>query len=412
MYSFNPHTTGHRSTLAYILSVLSTPPLAGFYRLAQQPFPAVSGAVFSSRLVLGDTVPRTASAMSLSPPTPHHEPVFAPLALVSAQGCAAGDFGSSVNGSVALVERGGCAFGTKSALAGKAGARALVVYNNEPGSVSGTLGTPEDAHVPTFGIAREEALDFVKALNNGDKIEAIAYVDSVVSLINTTNIVAQTVAGDQENYVMLGAHSDSVSEGPGINDDGSGTLSLLEVATALAGYAVNNCVRFAWWSGEEEGLLGSDYYVQQLEPEENLRIRLFMDYDMLASPNFAYQVYDARDAVNPKGSQALRDLYTTYYEEKGVNWTYIPFDGRSDYDGFIRNGIPGGGIATGAEVSKSQREQAMFGGEAGVPYDKCYHQLCDNVGNVNVTAWVLNTKVRRLGHHSATLLVSHLDRWR
>jgi aminopeptidase Y len=209
----------------------------------------------------------------------------------------------------------------------------------------------------------------------------------------TTNILAQTIEGDHDNCVMLGGHSDSVAEGPGINDDGSGSLALLEVATQLAKFSVKNCVRFAWWAGEEEGLLGSDYYVSVLSPEENMKIRLFMDYDMLGSPNFAYQVYDARDGVNPLGSQELRDLYVNWYEAHGLNYTFIPFDGRSDYDGFIRNGIPGGGIATGAEGVKTIEEAKMFGGKAGDWYDPCYHQLCDDVSNMNLTAWELNTKV-------------------
>ena len=69
------------------------------------------------------------------------------------------------------------------------------------------------------------------------------------------------------------------------------------------------------------------------------------------------------------------------------------FDGRSDYDAFIKNGIPGGGIATGAEGVKTEKEGAMFGGNAGEWYDHCYHQLCDNLDNLAYDAWVMNTKV-------------------
>jgi Zn-dependent M28 family amino/carboxypeptidase len=119
-----------------------------------------------------------------------------------------------------------------------------------------------------------------------------------------------------------------------------------------------------------------------------------MDYDMMASPNFAYQIYNATNALNPEGSEELRDLYIEWYKSQSLNYTFIPFDGRSDYDGFIRNGIPGGGIATGAEGIKTKKEAKMFGGKAGDWYDPCYHQLCDDVGNVNVTSWVVNTKVR------------------
>jgi aminopeptidase Y len=224
-------------------------------------------------------------------------------------------------------------------------------------------------------------------------VDAIVYVNSEVSRILTDNIVAQTSGGDPENCVMLGAHSDSVTEGPGINDDGTGTLTLIEIATQLTNFTVNNCVRFAWWAGEEEGLLGSDYYVSVLPPAENLKIRLFMDYDMLASPNFAYQVYNATNEANPNGSEELRDLYVDWYKQHGQNYTFIAFDGRSDYVGFIQNGIPGGGIATGAEGVKTKDEVEQFGGTAGDWYDPCYHQLCDDVGNCNLTAWEINTKV-------------------
>jgi Zn-dependent M28 family amino/carboxypeptidase len=103
-----------------------------------------------------------------------------------------------------------------------------------------------------------------------------SYIDSVVNNIITKNVVFQTIEGDPDNCVMLGAHSDSVSAGPGNNDDGTGTLSLIEVAIQLTKFRVNNCVRFAWWSAEEEGLLGSDYYASQLSTEENLKVRLFM----------------------------------------------------------------------------------------------------------------------------------------
>jgi aminopeptidase Y len=332
--------------------------------------------------------------MSLTPPTTDREPVFGPLVLVANEGCDEADYPANTTGAIALILRGTCPFGTKSANAGKAGAVAAVVYNSGEGSLSGTLGTPEKHHVATFGISKADAAPYIAALNKGKTVEASAYIDAIVEAIGTTNIVAQTTAGDPENCVMLGGHSDSVAEGPGINDDGTGTLTLLEIASQLTKYSVKNCVRFAWWAGEEEGLLGSDYYVSQLTEQENLKIRLFMDYDMLASPNYAYQVYNATNALNPVGSEELRDLYVDWYKNQGLNYTFIAFDGRSDYDGFIRNGIPGGGIATGAEGVKTREEEEMFGGKKGEWFDPCYHQLCDGVENCNLEAWEVNAKVR------------------
>ena len=351
-------TSGHLGTLNYIYETILQ--LGDYYDISNQSFPAVSGNVFESRLVLGDTVPKSAAPMGLTPATKHKEPVHGTVVYVENEGCQSTDFPADVAGNIAFIKRGVCPFGTKSENAGRAGALAAVVYNYEKDVVHGTLGTPSPYHIATFGLSGEEAEPILEKLKKGKYVDAIAYIDAEVLQILTDNIIAQTTAGDPENCVMLGAHSDSVAEGPGINDDGSGTISLLEVATQLTKFNVSNCVRFAWWAGEEEGLLGSDYYVASLPKEENKKIRLFMDYDMMASPNFAYQIYNATNALNPTGSEELRDLYIDWYEQQGLNYTFIPFDGRSDYDGFIRNGIPGGGIATGAEGIKTKEEEEQF----------------------------------------------------
>ena len=350
---------GHAATLDYIKAELPD-----YYNVTMQQFGAVSGSVYEYRLVVGNGVPNSTTSMGLTPATAHKEPVDGPLVLVAHSGCEASDY-PNLNGSIALIQRGECAFGQKSELAGRAGAVAAVVFNTDDDALHGTLGTPSKHHVATFGLSGKEGRPIADDLSRGREIDATAYMDAEVRTIKTNNVIAQTTTGDPEHCVMLGAHSDSVPEGPGINDDGSGTISVLEVAVQLSKFRVRNCVRFAWWSAEEEGLLGSDHYVASLPEDENRRVRLFMDYDMMASPNYAYQIYNATDDKNPPGSQALRDLYAAWYVEQGLNYTYVPFDGRSDYDGFIKNGIPAGGIATGAEGVKTKKEEAMFGGKAG-----------------------------------------------
>lgn len=334
--------------------------------------------------------------MSLTPPTKQHEPVYGKLLLVPNGGCSPSDFSRNLTGHIALIKRGTCSFGDKSANAGKAGADAAIIYNNENGTLAGTLGSPSPYHIATFGVSAAEAAPWVAALQNGTTgLDAIAYIDSTVDEIMTTNVIAQTTAGDPENCVMLGGHSDSVAAGPGINDDGSGTISLLEIATQLTKYEVNNCVRFGWWAGEEEGLLGSTYYAEQLSAAENQKIRLFMDYDMMASPNGVFQIYNSTNGADPAGSGELRVLYEDWYKEQGLNFTYIVFDGRSDYVGFLDAGIPSGGIATGAEGIKTKEEASIFGGEAGAQYDPCYHELCDDINNLDLTEWEANTKVSK-----------------
>lgn len=396
-------SAGHVGTLQYITDAIAE--LGDYYHFSNQSFPAISGRVNEYRLILGNDISKSAVPMQLTPPTKGKEPVHGDLVLVANEGCDESDYPKDeLKGNIAFILRGKCAYGVKSELAGKAGAKAAIVYNYDSDTVHGTLGAPTPNQVATFSLSGEEAAPILKALKKGETVDTIAYIDADVVTTITTNLIAQTVEGDQDNCVMLGGHSDSVAAGPGINDDGSGSLSLLEIATQLTKFSVNNCVRFAWWSGEEEGLLGSDYYVSVLSEAENRKIRLFMDYDMMGSPNFAYQIYNATNAANPVGSQELRDLYIDWYKAQGLNYSFIAFDGRSDYDGFIRNGIPGGGIATGAEGIKTEEEVAQFGGKAGDWYDPCYHQLCDDVGNVNVTAWEVNTKVCLVSPPSFSLL--------
>ncbi|KAK5989774.1 Aminopeptidase Y [Cladobotryum mycophilum] len=396
---------GHRGTLGYVINELLD--LGDYYNIQIQDFPVTSGNVFESQLTIDDAILTGAAPMGLTPATKDKEPVHGNLVLVKNQGCDVADFPAAVKGNIALILRGTCPFGDKSGNAGKSGAVAAVVYNTDSEGLSGTLGDPTPDHVATFGISGKEGKAFADRLSHGETISAIAYIDAELKEINTTNVIAQTEDGDPDNVVALGAHSDSVGEGPGINDDGSGTISLLEVATQLTKFKVNNAVRFAWWAAEEEGLLGSNWYADHLTKEENLKIRLFMDYDMMASPNFAYQIYDSRDAENPKGSEALRDLYINWYKEQGLNYTFIEFDGRSDYVGFIDHGIPASGIATGAEGVKTEEEAKVFGGVAGDWYDPCYHQLCDDLGNVNTTAFEVNTKL--IAHSVATYALSLED---
>jgi Zn-dependent M28 family amino/carboxypeptidase len=191
----------------------------------------------------------------------------------------------------------------------------------------------------------------------------------------------------------VGAHLDSVPEGPGINDDGSGTSTDLEVALQMAAMNVKpvNQVRFIWFSGEEQGLFGSDFYASTLTKKGITDISAMLDFDMLASPNFAEQIYDGDGsefpAAGPKGSGTVESVFQKFFDARGEHTERIAFDGRSDYVGFTDVGIPAGGIATGAEVHKTAAEQVFWGGTVSDSilgqYDPCYHLACDNYANIN-----------------------------
>ena len=196
---------------------------------------------------------------------------------------------------------------------------------------------------------------------------------------------------------MAGAHLDSVTAGPGINDDGSGSAALLETALQMSKVKPENTVRFAWWGAEEEGLIGSTAYVEGLSQPERDRIALYLNYDMIGSPNYIFMVYDADQStfeapvVVPPGSTAIEDLYESYYTRIGEPYDDTAFSGRSDYQAFIEAGIPSGGLFTGAEEVKTEEQEAIWGGTAGEQFDPCYHQACDDIDNVDLHALEVNS---------------------
>lgn len=174
--------------------------------------------------------------------------------------------------------------------------------------------------------------------------------------IVTRNVIAQTTTGRTDEVVMTGAHLDSVPEGPGINDNGSGSAGQLEMALALGSAPpVTNAVRFAWWGAEESGLIGSTTYVGGLTPEARRDIAVLLNTDMIGSPNPAYFAYDGDNSDNigappgPTGSDGIERTLTSALGATEVQARGTDFDGRSDYGPFVAAGIPSGGLFTGAE---------------------------------------------------------------
>lgn len=325
-------------------------------------------------------------------------------------GCEEADFTEPLAGKVALIARGTCSFGIKVQLAAAHGASAVIATNNAEGTLEGyslqVFADPAKPFVPTVGITLGQGESLRAQIQAGVNISVA--LTAVASLKNTYNVIAETKEGDHDNVIHVSGHSDSVTAGPGINDNGSGTCSLLEIATQLTAFSVKNAVRFSWWTAEEAGLLGAEYYVKQLSQAEKNKIRLLLDFDMMASPNFAYQIYDgdgsAFNLTGPSGSAEAEHEFAAYFDSVGLNHTEIEFDGRSDYGPFLEAGIAAGGIAGGAEGIKTQEEFEMFGGGAGVPYDVNYHEDGDTVNNLNLEAWIEFT--RAIAHSTAKYALS------
>lgn len=208
------------------------------------------------------------------------------------------------------------------------------------------------------------------------------------------NVIADWPGGDPGGVLMVGAHLDSVTAGPGINDNGSGSAAVLEVALTVAREhaAPRKHLRFAWWGAEEYGLIGSTYYVNNLSSAERSKIDGYYNFDMVGSPNAGYFIYDGDDSdgvgsgPGPEGSAQLESVLEDYFASIGVPSRGTDFDGRSDYGPFIRAGIAAGGTFTGAEGRKTTEQQRLWGGTAGAPFDGCYHSYCDTTDNINDAA--------------------------
>ena len=318
----------------------------------------------------------------------------------SSSGCEQDDFTSFSKGKIALIQRGTCAFSQKAVNAQNAGAVAVLIFNqgNEPtreDAFGGTLSADANIKIPVFSLSYKLGV----SLSNTTDAVLNMQVQTVVETKTTYNVVAETPGGRADNVVMLGSHLDSVPAGPGLNDNGSGSAGILDVAIrimdVLAADGQNyNKLRFSWWSAEEVGLIGSSRYVDSLSDDEKSNIALYLNFDMIASPNYMLGVFDGDGSSfnqeGPKGSDAIERFFQLHFGLAGTGSVPVEMSGRSDYAPFTEVGIPVGGLFTGAEGTMSEEEANLFGGIAGEAYDKCYHKECDSIDNINQDALISN----------------------
>lgn len=221
----------------------------------------------------------------------------------------------------------------------------------------------------------------------------------------TSNVIAETTTGDPAHTIVVGAHLDS-KKTPGINDNGSGVASVLEIARQMSNLGIQpaNRVRFAFWGAEEPSpyMLGSKYYVNHLSPQQFDAIEMNLNFDSLASTNYVRFVYDGNNIKNPSppGSAEIEKVFTDYYAAVGLP-TKGTLKTNSDHAAFMEAAIPVGYLTTDARRLKTEQEAAVYGGTAGEPYDPCYHKPCDNLNNVSTTA--LNQTSDGAAHATLTL---------
>ena len=313
----------------------------------------------------------------------------------STSGCEEADYAGVPVGAIIIVQRGTCTFAQKFALADASGAGAMVFINEgQPGRTEPLWFNFDGIEIPTFAATVETGTELANGVLSGDTGTTARFkIQWRPGPYTTTNVIAETTSGNPDNVIVVGAHLDSVGVGPGINDNGSGSATILEIAEQMTKVKPRNQVRFIWFGAEESGLLGSEAYVDSLSELERTKIAAMLNFDMVGSPNFVRFVYDG-DLSNspplpggsPDGSAQIERLFLDYFTGQGLITEPTPFDGRSDYGPFLDAGIPAGGLFTGAEGIKTAEQAAIYGGEAGEQYDPCYHLSCDNIDNLSLVA--------------------------
>jgi aminopeptidase YwaD len=232
---------------------------------------------------------------------------------------------TGLQGKVALIQRGEIQFQDKIRNATAAGAVAVVVYNNQPGLMRGEVRDP--LKVPALIISQNDGNDLVSALDRGP---VTATVSLKVDTSTAVNVIGRSQPGACQT--VTGGHFDSVSTSPGGNDNGSGTAALLEASRVAAkrGHVRNDC--FIAFSGEEEGLLGSQAFVKSLSADEKRQLRAMINLDMVGTPSRWELIGDDR----------LVDLALRGAQELGlqVSSGRLPPNVGSDHQSFAEADVP------------------------------------------------------------------------
>jgi Zn-dependent M28 family amino/carboxypeptidase len=299
-------------------------------------------------------------------------------------GCEVADFAGFIAGHIALIQRSdACDFDEQVGHAEDAGAAAVVFFDDadDPADDTALLGRlPAPVGIPVLQTsgAVGEPLAQTSGLELHVAVDALAAVDR-----ESKNVIAQTAGGRADGTLVLGGHLDSVPDGPGIVDNGSGVAYLLELAKQLSRLAITpgHRVRFAFFGSEEEGLKGSQAYVDTLSAPELDEIAAYVNFDMIASPNYGRFVYDG--STGPAGSLAIQQAFQDALADAGLASELLNADGRTDHGPFQDAGVPAGGIYSGAEAIKTPAQVALYGGTAGVAFDPNYHQATDTLDQLN-----------------------------
>jgi hypothetical protein len=333
--------------------------------------------------------------------------IVAPVKLVANAGCNETDWDGIVAGDVAIAMYqtpgngvSDCTAYQKATIGAKRGAGAILIANDVSRKTLLASRIRGDGYAPTDYLVQVPVLaishSLAEALTTQLLVEVSLKTQTEIIVATTQNLYCTTPDGDENNLVVIGAHLDGVPAGPGINDNASGSATLLEIVLQffkLKFKPKNQKIQFSWWGAEEIGLLGSRAFVNSSKeinsPVRFETIKMGVNFDMLASPNGIPEYHDLA-AGNPgfpasstQGSNAISAAFKNAFEKVNVASLASPMTGGSDYYPFALAGIPAGGLATGAGGLKSMEQRTTYGGLANAAMDPCYHQACDTIENIN-----------------------------
>ncbi|KAF5969989.1 aminopeptidase precursor, vacuolar [Fusarium bulbicola] len=331
---------GYQASVEYIYTRISKVDNAKIWK---QTFPALFTFVESIELNV-DNKAIDVYGLTYSPSTTKMG-ITAEIALgpEGAAGCDTSSYDDSdVKGKIVLVRNFPCR--TSKGLAGKvisvaaAGGSAVIIYDDPMVNVAaGSLGRPNPGkYVPAGFISHSDALKIKDRIEAGETVKAHFQQTQIVEERLTQNIIAETTTGDPHNVIMLGAHLDSVQDGPGINDNGSGSALILELYLALSNYKTKNKIRFAWWGAEENGLLGSKHYTSTLSADDIKNLLVYLNFDMVSRGFFGVADTDGSSygCKAPESSEAIEKTFVEYFTSRGIETTPVALTNGSDYAPF------------------------------------------------------------------------------
>lgn len=182
------------------------------------------------------------------------------------------------------------------------------------------------------------------------------------------NVVAERAGSAPSRVLLVTSHYDSVSN-PGADDNGSGTVSAMAVAQALAKVPLQHTLRIVAFDQEERGLVGSKAYVQWLNSRSELNNVLgVLNLEMTAYDSDGDGAFHAIDCGENTSSNLTRKLGESITQTGLVLQRREACTNRSDHAMFWRYNVPAIAVS-----------QNFFAGDA----NPCYHRACDQVGSLN-----------------------------